>query len=700
VSAPKPSALALAALLAGATAGAAVLAAPRTTAAADAAWYLARGRANLDIGNVAAAIEAYERAVQADPASREAARGLAVAYARNGDTDRAVAARDRLLARWPDDADLAFEQARVLQWSRYAYRRRDAARYLRMGLARRDDPDRRLELARLLARDRATAAEASAEYRRVLAARPGDDAVRREYLDVLLWDDGQREAAVAELERRAREVPGDERASRALARLLAADPRRAAEGAGRYAALAARHPEEAALHLGEARALVRAGRRGEARAPYERALARGAGADVRVEYADLLAGLGERTAADGQYRAALREAPGSRRARIAYARFLAARKETSRAAIAQYGRVVAVAPGDAEAHAGLARALAWNGDPDRALAHAELAERHGAADPGLATLERALRPGREPDLGTAARAVDQPGGAWALSGVRAAVTGSAEPTPFTRARVEGGWAEWSTSGRRVSGASFAAAAEWRLEPAARLDAEGGYDAWRLAAPLSGALRGSVRLDALTLSVAALRRPVLDSLRSAAGERVGGATAGAATENVLEASLARAGAALDLAVSVRAGAVTAASGAPNALVAGRGRALALVLGDARLGLSAGLEVEARHLARDASGLGAAPAPLAPRYFSPPLFASASPRLALAAARATGRADLEVGPAVQVEAGARAGVRAGGEVRASASWRPWDRLRLGASASAIRIAGAYTRAEAGATAAIVF
>ena len=69
--------------------------------------------------------------------------------------------------RFPDDWQLAFEQARLLQWSRYAYRAKDAVRYLRMGLARRDDPARRRELARLLGRDRATLDEALDEYRRL-----------------------------------------------------------------------------------------------------------------------------------------------------------------------------------------------------------------------------------------------------------------------------------------------------------------------------------------------------------------------------------------------------------------------------------------------------------------------------------------------------------------------------------------------------
>src|SRR5512134_61363 len=112
----------------------ALAAAPAAQAGLAESWYLSRGRANMKIGNYAAAIEAYEKALAANPRSREASRALGEARQRNGETDRAVAEYDRHLARFPDDADVAFEQARILQWSRYAYRRPDAVRYLRLGL--------------------------------------------------------------------------------------------------------------------------------------------------------------------------------------------------------------------------------------------------------------------------------------------------------------------------------------------------------------------------------------------------------------------------------------------------------------------------------------------------------------------------------------------------------------------------------------
>ncbi|HEY6099768.1 MAG TPA: tetratricopeptide repeat protein, partial [Anaeromyxobacter sp.] len=199
-----------------ALASAALAAATPASAGMAESWYLARGRANMDIGNYASAIEAYESALRQNPRSREASRALGIARERNGETDRAVAEFDRHLAAFPDDADVAFRQARILQWSRYAYRSGDAIRYLRMGLAARDDPARRRELARLLGRERATAGEALAEYDRLLAKEPRDPSLREERLKLLLWDPRRRDDAIRELEARVRERPDDDRAQRDL----------------------------------------------------------------------------------------------------------------------------------------------------------------------------------------------------------------------------------------------------------------------------------------------------------------------------------------------------------------------------------------------------------------------------------------------------------------------------------------------------
>src|SRR5689334_12591850 len=98
---------------------AAVLVATTASAGIAETWYLGRARANTRIGNHAAAIEAYRKALEEDPGSREASRGLGLELQANGDTDRAVAEFDRHLARFPDDWEIAFAQSRILSWSRY-----------------------------------------------------------------------------------------------------------------------------------------------------------------------------------------------------------------------------------------------------------------------------------------------------------------------------------------------------------------------------------------------------------------------------------------------------------------------------------------------------------------------------------------------------------------------------------------------------
>ncbi|MFT3915211.1 MAG: tetratricopeptide repeat protein [Anaeromyxobacteraceae bacterium] len=581
-------------------------------------WYLARGRANLEIANYAAAVEAFKKALEHDPGNREASRSLGIALQRNGETDAAVAQYGRHLERFPDDAEIAFALARVLQWSRYAYRSADAVRYLRLGLRSREDPARRRELARLLARDPATRDEAVESYRRLLAAAPGDAALREEYLKLLLWDRRRRGEAIAELERRTAEAPGDERLSRELARLLAEDPRRADEAARRYAALVAAHPDDPELRLGRARALARLGRRDEALVDYGRAVAaRPAWIDARVEQADLLAAEPEgREAARRAYEGVLREAPGNRRARVGLARVLGARKETAPDAIRAYEAVLREAPRDAEAHGGLARAYAWEGDPDRALVHAAAARRLGPDRADLAALTQALREGREPALGGGVRVLSQLGaGASALERVGGLVQGELEPTPFTRAESEVGWAEArGPAGARAAGAIAAGALTVRPGDEVRLRLGLSWDGLRLGGRLGGEVGLARPLDAGELALRAVRQARTDSYRAYAGERLaGGGLAGGASESYAEVRLRRGGDAT-FEVAARAGAIDA-EGTPATLLAGASaRAGRILLGGPRFGLGVALAGVALHHGRrlDAGALDGR----GPGLFSPP------------------------------------------------------------------------------------
>jgi tetratricopeptide (TPR) repeat protein len=675
---------------------AALVATPASAGVAE-SWYLGRARANAEIGNHAAAIEAYRKALEQDPASREASRGLGLELRANGDTDRAVAEFDRHLARFPDDWEIAFEQARILSWSRYAYRRRDAVRYLGMGLARHDDPVRRRELARLLGRDRATLGDALREYDRLLAASPGDETLREERLKLLLWDPGRHGEARAELARREAERPGDERVLRELARLTAEEPGREAEAADRYAALAARHPEDPELLLGHARALAKAGRRAEARAAYARALAARPGVDARLEYAELLAAEpATRAAARAEYEAALRAAPRSRRARLGLARVLAADRETSRAAIPQYVAVLAEAPRDPEAHRGLARAYAWNGDRDRALAHALAAD---AGRPGQGDLARALERGREPTAGVRTVAVSQPSGPLALSAVRALATARAEPSPFTAARVEAGVATCAGEGRRAEGAAAALEAEWRPEVGQRVQVSAGWDAIRPGpAALAGALRLVLGDGDRSFAVGVARTPRQDSFRALAGVVVAGHLIGAASDDVLELRATMAAGDGRLEVTARAGQVEGAGLPATTLAAASARLDHPIARSGAWIIWAGAAAAASHHARDLSGLTGDP--LAPRLYSPLLLVTLSPRLGVTREVGAARLVLDGGPALQHASGADGGLRAGGDVRLAVTQPLGARLRLGAELRGERIAAAYTRLEAGATLAVVF
>jgi cellulose synthase operon protein C len=662
-------------------------------------WFLGRARANMAIRNYAAAVEAYRKALAADPRSREASRGVGLALLGNGDVDLAVAELDRHLARFGDDAEVAFEQARLLQWARFAYRRADAARYLRMGLAVRDDPARRRDLARLLARQRDTVPAAIAEYDRLLAASPGDRALRDERLKLLLWDASRRDEAIRELRRQRADDPSDARATRDLARLLAAEAASAGEAVSLYDALLDRGDGDPELLLGRARALSRAGRRAEAREAYARAIAARPSTEARLERAELLAAdPGARAEAAAELRAVLRAEPASRRARLGLARVLSARKETSGAAIAAYEQVLRDTPRDAEAHRGLARAYAWTGDADRALAHADQA---GGDD--VAALARELRRGREPAIGGLARVVVQPGAEFQLASIEAGASGASEPTPFTSSAVEVGWREVrGPAGGRSEGADVSGRVEWRPAPGLQLGLAGGWaGARRFGARLEGEARLARAGERGAVSVAIRRTAREDSFRAFAGEEIGGVRTGAASETALELAVGRGDGRLRAEARLRAGAVSGAGFSPDFTAGAEGR-LDRVLGrTGELALSAGVRAAATHHARELSGLGPAADPAAPRLFSPPLAADLSPRLSLAGKLgADGRLVVDGGPALQVVTGSRGAVRAGGDLRISAVGRLGERLRVSADARAERLVEAHVRYEGRLGAEVVF
>ncbi len=150
-------------------------------------WYMSRGRANMEIGNYKAAIEAFEKVVEKNPDNREAMRSLGLAYEKQGLKDKAIEQFDRYLAKWEDDPEIAFRQAQALEWSRYAYREKDMMKYYRMGLKRKDDPHMRLKYAAHLARRKETSQEAIVQYEKVLAKEPRNVEAHRGLAKAYAW---------------------------------------------------------------------------------------------------------------------------------------------------------------------------------------------------------------------------------------------------------------------------------------------------------------------------------------------------------------------------------------------------------------------------------------------------------------------------------------------------------------------------------
>ena len=174
-------------------------------------WYLSRGRANMEIENYKAAIEAYEKVVDRNPNHREAMRSLGLAYEKQGLKDKAIETFDRYLAKYDDDPEIAFDQAQALEWSRYAYREKDMLKYYRMGLKRKDDSTMRLKYAAHLARHKESSQEAIVQYDKVLDRQPRNLEAHRGMAKAYAWL-GNNDLALyhANLARQsARREPGD-----------------------------------------------------------------------------------------------------------------------------------------------------------------------------------------------------------------------------------------------------------------------------------------------------------------------------------------------------------------------------------------------------------------------------------------------------------------------------------------------------------
>jgi tetratricopeptide (TPR) repeat protein len=659
-------------------------------------WYVLRGRANMQLGNYRAAIEAWQKAVELNSGNREAMKQLGFAYEKQGLTAKAIEQFDRYLERFSDDPDIAFKQAEYLGWERYAYRRADAIRYYRMGLAQREDLARRYALARLLAQERSQLGPALEQYELLLAARPDSDEWRSEYRELLLWDEDRLDDAIREYRRLERERPGNFDVERTLAGLIARKSPRSDEAVARRAALVEKRPRDASLRLAYAELLsADPDRRGLAIEEYRTLLTQEASASHREALADLLSGRADgRDEALSQYRSLLRDQPGLVRVRLKRARLLAAERRDVDAAIREYEIVVEQDPRNAEAHAGLSECYAWTGDLDAALHHSNLAVRHGGSGRDLAELRRALLRGREPRLAPFLDVLVQEGRSKAkLRSVGFGLSGSADVSPFLSLRGRTGFAEYWRSGDDEPTGFLEVDAEYRFDPANELDFGLGYHSLphsgrNVLARVSYARSG----ETWTLRGGFERVLRFDSYVALVGEDDGGDEIGSARENRFYGVASAEQGRFEAEIEPYAGFVDAKSTSDNAFVGLRGRLAWRVLETRHFDLTPFYESDLYHYQDDAFGVSADADAEPGGYFSPPLFFEQVPGLALAFRLGEETfLDLEGGPALQVvdesgskarfEVGARAGLSFVTFLRESLYWT--------LESDFIRIGEAYTR-----------
>ncbi len=317
-------------------------------AAADERWEQAAG--------------AFQKALEIDPDSVAAHRGLGFALSRLGDT--AGAEREFRLALAGLEAgrggagssEDAGHVAGLLGNLLLAQGRdAEALPHLRRGLDVLEDPAARAEQRRALADTYARLGrldEALAEYDALLATPEGDTAATRVRRATVLVNLGRGDEALAEFRRAVNLAPGD-----AGVRLRYAE---ALDFLGR--------PAEAEAQRRRARELSSSGEQKVARLAGEGRLA---------------ASKGDWATAAERYREALAEAPGRQDVRMALAGVLAARGEYD-PALAEYQRVLQADPEQADARRGLVAGLILTGRYGPARVEVNEALRRSPRDLGLA----------------------------------------------------------------------------------------------------------------------------------------------------------------------------------------------------------------------------------------------------------------------------------------------------------------------------
>lgn len=443
-------------------------------------WYLSRGKANMQIKNYKAAIEAFEKLVALNPKHQEGMRLLGTAYERQGLTDKAIGHYDRYLKRFPRDFDVAFKQARYLEAERYRYRREDAIGYYRLGLKQRDDAAMRYRLARLLSAEKKHLADAVATYEKLLADDPGNARYKKEYRDLLVWDDRFLDKAITAYEAAVQEIAGDDALERQLAELYFKSPRRRHRqpAVDSYADLASRHPGENKLRVRYAQSLARIDAYAAvASEQFQKALEQKELTDTHLLYADHLARrTATREAALTNYQKVIAKRPDDLAVRFKYARLLGADKADAPEAIAAYQEILRQDPRSGTAHRELGKAYAWEGDNDRAIHHANLALRYDREDRTARRLRGDLMEGREPRVWSGLGYLHQGGddNQYRYDGYRIFVAGQMDVIPFLTVGVEAGRERYDGDGddppEDAEAGVYQLALQYRLDPEHRVDA--------------------------------------------------------------------------------------------------------------------------------------------------------------------------------------------------------------------------------------
>ncbi len=437
-------------------------------------WYMSRGKANLRIKNYKAAIEAFEKLVAINPDNQEGMRLLGKAYESEGMTTKAIEQYDRYLERFPKDAEIAFKQAGFLEWSRYAYRKKDAIKYYRMGLSVQENRGNRHKLAKLLAADKKTVDEAIAEYQKLGAAKPENKVLNSEYRKLLIWDERYGKAAIREYEKAARKNPGDLEINHQLARLYAKDDSHRQDAVTQYRKIVAQHPGDLDLREEYAKSLAKSGNHfATARSQFETVLRKRDRLETRLNYADLLATeKGTYDQAGEQYGKLVQRHPGRIDIRLKYARLLGSRKENLDRSIAQYQGILQQQPKNAVAHQGLANAYAWKGDNDMAIYHSRQALLVQPQSTAARSLEQDLMKGREPRIMAGFQFFDQTGknDHYELSGYQLAAGGSGDLTPFLTCGGKVGIERYWRESDDFHGKFFMVDVQYRLDTERNLDA--------------------------------------------------------------------------------------------------------------------------------------------------------------------------------------------------------------------------------------